>query len=182
MRRTSRAVEVEPGRMHQEGNWRRGSESNRRIKVLQTSPLPLGYRALTGNLNRRLNPPASAERARCRLERETGLEPATLALARRCSTTELLPLGFLLSISVAFATGQSKLSAHFRGSPKSRVIHAHRYNLVRLKVHRHRVALHRQLLTLRASPSDSSPPPRSRPAEPATPRCRPCPPTRKSER
>jgi hypothetical protein len=26
-------------------NWRRGSESNRRIKVLQTSPLPLGYRA-----------------------------------------------------------------------------------------------------------------------------------------
>ena len=30
----------------QEKNWRRGSESNRRIKVLQTSPLPLGYRAL----------------------------------------------------------------------------------------------------------------------------------------
>jgi hypothetical protein len=28
-----------------------------------------------------------------RLERETGLEPATLALARRCSTTELLPHG-----------------------------------------------------------------------------------------
>ena len=26
-------------------NWRRGSGSNRRIKVLQTSPLPLGYRA-----------------------------------------------------------------------------------------------------------------------------------------
>src|ERR1700692_1117163 len=25
--------------------WVRGSESNRRIKVLQTSPLPLGYRA-----------------------------------------------------------------------------------------------------------------------------------------
>src|SRR5450759_4478133 len=25
--------------------WRRGSESNRRIKVLQTSALPLGYRA-----------------------------------------------------------------------------------------------------------------------------------------
>jgi hypothetical protein len=25
--------------------WRRGSESNRRVKVLQTSPLPLGYRA-----------------------------------------------------------------------------------------------------------------------------------------
>ena len=27
-------------------NWRRGPGSNRRIKVLQTSPLPLGYRAL----------------------------------------------------------------------------------------------------------------------------------------
>src|SRR5579863_7672386 len=27
--------------------WRRGSESNRRVKVLQTSPLPLGYRAPT---------------------------------------------------------------------------------------------------------------------------------------
>jgi hypothetical protein len=25
--------------------WRRGPGSNRRIKVLQTSPLPLGYRA-----------------------------------------------------------------------------------------------------------------------------------------
>ena len=33
------------------------------------------------------------------LERETGFEPATLALARRCSTTELLPLKYLLSIS-----------------------------------------------------------------------------------
>ena len=28
----------------------------------------------------------------CELERETGFEPATLALARRCSTTELFPL------------------------------------------------------------------------------------------
>ncbi len=33
------------------------------------------------------------------LERETGVEPATLALARRCSTTELLPLKYLTSIS-----------------------------------------------------------------------------------
>src|SRR5579863_463506 len=34
------------GRPNCEGGfWRRGSESNRRIKVLQTSPLPLGYRA-----------------------------------------------------------------------------------------------------------------------------------------
>ena len=29
-------------------DWRRGPGSNRRIKVLQTSPLPLGYRALAG--------------------------------------------------------------------------------------------------------------------------------------
>jgi hypothetical protein len=32
-------------------NWRRGPGSNRRIKVLQTSPLPLGYRALAGQPN-----------------------------------------------------------------------------------------------------------------------------------
>ena len=30
--------------------WRRGAESNRRIKVLQTSALPLGYRALLNEL------------------------------------------------------------------------------------------------------------------------------------
>ena len=30
--------------------WRRGAESNRRIKVLQTSALPLGYRAPFANL------------------------------------------------------------------------------------------------------------------------------------
>ena len=29
-------------------DWRRGPGSNRRIKVLQTSPLPLGYRASAG--------------------------------------------------------------------------------------------------------------------------------------
>ena len=34
--------------------WRRGSESNRRIKVLQTLALPLGYRA------------SIAERSRCK--------------------------------------------------------------------------------------------------------------------
>ncbi|MEN9636204.1 MAG: hypothetical protein RL077_4608 [Verrucomicrobiota bacterium] len=30
-------------------SWRRGSELNRRIEVLQTSALPLGYRALPEN-------------------------------------------------------------------------------------------------------------------------------------
>src|SRR5215831_11236773 len=34
------------------------------------------------------------EKAEKKLERETGFEPATLALARRCSTTELFPLTF----------------------------------------------------------------------------------------
>jgi hypothetical protein len=29
-----------------QGQQRRGPDSNRRIKVLQTSPLPLGYRAI----------------------------------------------------------------------------------------------------------------------------------------
>src|SRR5277367_3805060 len=41
-----------------------------------------------------------------RLERETGLEPATLALARRCSTTELLPRKYSVSISGWFERGQ----------------------------------------------------------------------------
>ena len=36
-------------------DWRRGSGSNRRIKVLQTSPLPLGYRALSGLTSALLN-------------------------------------------------------------------------------------------------------------------------------
>ncbi len=42
------------------------------IKDLQSSALPLGYVAK-------------------QMERKTGIEPATLALARRCSTAELLP-------------------------------------------------------------------------------------------
>src|ERR1700761_5597355 len=40
------------------------------------------------------------------LERETGLEPATLALARRCSTTELLPHTSSESISGGSQPGQ----------------------------------------------------------------------------
>ena len=51
-------------------NWRRRAESNCCIKVLQTSPLPLGYGAM---------------------ERETGFEPATCCLGSNRSTTELLP-------------------------------------------------------------------------------------------
>ena len=87
----------------QERNWRRGPGSNRRIKVLQTSPLPLGYRAL-GCLPHGLrivsfhSSPSSYAPEKCRMERETRLELATLALARRCSTTELLPLNASSSI------------------------------------------------------------------------------------
>ena len=43
------------------------------VKLLQSSALPLGYGALVI------------------MERKTGIEPATLALARRCSTPEPLP-------------------------------------------------------------------------------------------
>ena len=46
---------------------------NRRIAVLQTAALPLGYAAK-------------------KMERETGFEPATSTLARSHSTTELFPL------------------------------------------------------------------------------------------
>ena len=83
--------------------WRRGPGSNRRIKVLQTSPLPLGYRAL-GCLRHGLrivpnrSQPSANLPGQCGMERETRLELATLALARRCSTTELLPLDAALSI------------------------------------------------------------------------------------
>src|SRR5882762_5279462 len=76
------------------GSWRRGSESNRRIKVLQTSPLPLGYRAPAHTLAFRPKKVHLGRHARNQgiLERETGVEPATSTLARSRSTTELLPL------------------------------------------------------------------------------------------
>src|SRR5579864_9218810 len=73
--------------------WRRGSESNRRIKVLQTSPLPLGYRASAQSSAPDESPTAELElTGEKNLERETGFEPATSTLARSHSTTELLPL------------------------------------------------------------------------------------------
>ena len=67
------------------------------VKLLQSSALPLGYGALVI------------------MERKTGIEPATLALARRCSTAEPLPhiklgikdlnLGMTESKSVALPLG-----------------------------------------------------------------------------
>ncbi len=77
--------------------WRRGSGSNRRIKVLQTSPLPLGYRAPSVEFTAQsaaLHDTVKQDftvKGMC-LERETGVEPATSSLARKHSTTELLPL------------------------------------------------------------------------------------------
>ena len=63
--------------------WRRHPDLNRRITVLQTAALPLGYAAV---LER-----AGLTRDVLFLERETGFEPATSTLARLHSTTELFP-------------------------------------------------------------------------------------------
>jgi hypothetical protein len=57
-----------------QGGWRRRADSNRRMGVLQTPALPLGYVA-----------------SGWRMEREMGLEPTAFSLARRRSTSELLP-------------------------------------------------------------------------------------------
>ena len=57
------------------------------IEVLQTSALPLGYRA-TRHAKRKSPRGGGA----VKLERETGFEPATSTLARSHSTAELLPL------------------------------------------------------------------------------------------
>ena len=58
-------------------SWRRHPDSNRRITVLQTVALPLGYAASK------------------KMERETGFEPATSTLARSHSTAELFPLNVI---------------------------------------------------------------------------------------
>ena len=84
----------EPYRTYERCVGGAGRNSNRRVKVLQTSPLPLGYRAPAAYVS------APAEKSPSHvnagwdknLERETGVEPATSTLARSRSTTELLPL------------------------------------------------------------------------------------------
>ena len=50
--------------------------------------VPEGSRTPDTRLRRAVLYPAELQ---AQMERETGFEPATLALARRCSTTELLP-------------------------------------------------------------------------------------------
>ena len=59
------------------------------------------------------------------LERETGFEPATLALARRCSTTELFPLDHSRSERWNFTDARTKLSS-------DQVGHTHHCYLVTL--------------------------------------------------
>ena len=57
------------------------------------------------------------------LERETGFEPATLALARRCSTTELFPLDHSRLEGWDFTDRAAKVSSDLVG-------HTHRCYLV----------------------------------------------------
>ncbi len=63
----SREAGEGPGNQWECGeSWRRGWESNPRIKVLQTSPLPLGYRAenpwpVVGDQRAKLPPLKDAE-------------------------------------------------------------------------------------------------------------------------
>jgi hypothetical protein len=62
------------------------------IRVLQTLALPLGHLALFSPIGSPAPQSMLYTGQMSFLERKTGLEPATLALARRCSTAELLPL------------------------------------------------------------------------------------------
>ncbi len=91
-RRSCSAVPYDPAPSG--ASWRRRPDSNRRIRVLQTLALPLGYVAESSPPD--LGPSAprrqSAVSTGRELERETGFEPATPTLARLCSTTELFPL------------------------------------------------------------------------------------------
>ena len=66
---------------------------NRRIAVLQTAALPLGYAAF------KLSVYTFPQK---KMERETGFEPATSTLARSHSTTELFPLNSLVFIDKLF--------------------------------------------------------------------------------
>ena len=109
--------------------WRRGSESNRRIKVLQTSPLPLGYRApaqLNSVPSRCITEHEASWKQR-NLERETGFEPATSTLARSHSTAELLPLskGYctigLLNPELPATSGQGASTKEIRTNNCSKV-------------------------------------------------------------
>ena len=87
------------GQMVDLKKWRRHPDLNRRITVLQTAALPLGYAAAKTPVNKSENPkspgtsdyPPYGSRSNAFMERETGFEPATSTLARLHSTAELFP-------------------------------------------------------------------------------------------
>ena len=64
------------------------------VEDLQSSALPLGYVA------------------RHKMERKTRFELATLALARRCSTTELLPHALFLLYNFTWCHGPESNQRH----------------------------------------------------------------------
>jgi hypothetical protein len=70
------------------------------MKVLQTSALPLGYAALKS----KAQPPEAAAGTKTQMEQKTRFELATLALARRCSTAELLLLKMVPQARIELAT------------------------------------------------------------------------------
>ena len=83
------AQRIDRARIRFKDFWRRGADSNRRIKVLQTSPLTTWVPRLGFDPSGQRHSAASPTRKI--LERETGFEPATSTLARSHSTAELLP-------------------------------------------------------------------------------------------
>src|SRR3954454_6436232 len=85
------------------------------IEVLQTSALPLGYRAPFRTQGRHANKKPSQAAGLGKLERETGFEPATSTLARSHSTAELLPLE-LFEYKSRGSTRQTRASSHPAGT------------------------------------------------------------------
>ena len=87
--------------------WRRRADSNRRIEVLQTSSPDRGTCAFDGDgrfdaggytneykSSRWTTFSIPVAQFESFLERETGIEPATLCLGSKCSTTKLIPFAF----------------------------------------------------------------------------------------
>src|SRR5271157_6266455 len=69
-------------------NWRRGSELNRRIKVLQTFALPLGYRARRESLLAKYRAgECQVKPARAPLPPRRGIRPIRFAALRPLRTT-----------------------------------------------------------------------------------------------
>ena len=106
--------------------WRRGGESNPRIKVLQTSALPLGYRAPSNPLSPVAEPRASAP---ARLSyHKSGTCPAPYIAT--CSSAHRAPRGdiskcartecFQASGGASFSGGDSRRAVTIVKSPRMR--------------------------------------------------------------